>query len=219
MENSSVVQPVIDINATDMDSGSFGTLTYSINMVTNDVGEDVTYDNIFSIVAGTGEINTNAVLDHELVSTYHLIVAVRDGGNRPNSVLVTVEVRVVDVNDNPPQVSIDLNQETGGKVSENLEVGTTIATMTVTDPDEGENGLFNIGPLKDLNTENGSQSQMVFQQKSPQSHTITWDLILVKSLDSGKTRKDYDLQVIVTDWGCPPLSTTYNFSVSVDDKN
>ena len=155
VENSSVVQPVVDINATDKDSGVFGTLTYSINMVMNDIGEDITGDNIFSINTSTGEISTNAVLDRELVSNYCLIIAVRDGGNYPNTVLATVEVQVVDINDNPPQVNIDLNQDIGGKVSENLEVGTSIATMTVTDPDEDENGLFSIGPLEDLNTKNG----------------------------------------------------------------
>ena len=215
VENSSVVQPVVDINATDKDSGVFGTLTYSINMVMNDMCEDVTGDNIFSINSSTGEISTNAVLDRELVSNYRLIIAVRDGGNSPNTVLATVEVQVVDINDNPPQVNIDLNQNIGGKVSENLEVGTSIATMTVTDPDEDENGLFNIGPLEDLNTKNGLQSQIIFQQKSPQSHT--WDLVLTTSLDR-KVRKDYDLQVTVTDRGHPPLSTTCKFSFSVDDK-
>ena len=215
-ENSDIGKPVIDINATDDDAGSYAELTYAIDTVVNDVGEDVTANDIFRINAGSGEISTNVVLDRELVSNYHLIVSVRDGGNSPHTVLVTVEVQVVDVNDNPPEVSIDLNQQTSGKVSESLEVGTSIATMTVTDPDEGENGLFNISRLEDLNADNGLQSQIMFRQNLPQRNT--WDLVLVTSLDR-ETREDYDLQVMVTDRGRPPLSTIYNFSFSLHDEN
>ena len=214
-ENSDIGQPVININATDDDSGSYAELTYSINAVVDDIGEDVTGENVFNINAGSGEISTNVVLDRERVSYYRLIVLVRDGGNRPNSVLVTVAVQVVDVNDNAPAVSIDLNQQISGKVSESLQVGTSIATMTVTDPDEGENGLFNISHLEDLNDENGL-SQIEFRQNFPQNNT--WDLVLVTSLDR-ETREDYDLQVMVMDRGRPPLGTTYNFSFSIHDEN
>ena len=215
-ENLDIGQAVIDINATDSDSGSFGTLTYSIMSVVDAVGE-VTDGNIFSINASTGEINTNAVLDRESNSYFRLNVIVRDGGNSPNTVRVTVGVTVVDVNDNRPEVRIDLNQQTSGKVSENLEVGTSIATMTVTDPDEGENGRFNISRLEDLNAESGLQSQIVFRQNSPPRNN-TWDLVLTTSLDR-ETREDYDLQVTVTDQGHPPLRTPYNFSFSIHDEN
>ena len=119
----------------------------------DDIFKDVTSDNIFSINTGSGEITTNVVLDCERVSNYRLIVSVKDGGSSPNSVLVTVAVQVVDVNDNAPAVRIDLNQQISGKVSESLEGGTSIATMTVTDLDEGENGLFNISCCEDLNGE------------------------------------------------------------------
>ena len=215
-ENSTAIQRVIDINATDMDSGINGALTYSFSEITGDNGERASGD-IFSINASTGEIRTSALLDHETDSRYHLNVQVRDGGNPSRSVLVNVDVQVEDVNDNPPHVRIDANQLTNGKVSENLNVGIAIATMTVTDPDEGTNGLFGISEWRDLNNDNDEiRSQIEFRQNMPQNNT--WDLVLLTSLDR-ETRDHYDIQVTVTDRGIIAQSTVFNYSFSIHDEN
>ena len=215
-ENSTAIQHVIDINATDMDSGINGALTYSFSEITGDNGERVSGD-IFSINTSTGEVRTSAVLDRETDSRYHLIVEVRDGGNPLRNVFVTVNVQIEDVNDNPPNVRIDANQLTSGKVSENLNVGIAIATMTVTDPDEGTNGLFGISQWRDLNNDNDEiRSQIEFRQNMPQNNT--WDLILLTRLDR-ETRDHYDIQVTVTDRGIRTLSTVFNYSFSIHDEN
>ena len=211
VENLDSGYPVIDINATDADSGSFGTLKYSMTVQNND-GSDVTSDNIFAINQTTGEIQTNAVLDHEQVTQYHLMVMIRDGGDPPNTANVNVRVDVTDANDNPPDVRIDLNELTGGRVRENTPVGNSIATMTVSDPDEGVNSMFTVGDLIDLDVENGSQIEL--REKT----TTTWDLVLASSLDR-ETREHYNLQITVTDLGSPPLNTTRNFSFSLHDIN
>ena len=213
VENLDSGHPVIDINATDADSGSYGTLKYSMTVQNND-GNDVTSDNIFAINRTTGEIWTNSVLDHELVTRYHLMVMIRDCGNPPNTANVNVRVDVNDANDNPPNVRIDLNELTGGRVREDTPVGTSIATMTVTDPDEGINSMFTVEPLVDLDVEDGSQSQIELRQKS----STTWDLVLINSLDR-ESREHYNLQIEVTDHGSPSLSTTKNFSFSLHDIN
>ena len=99
-ENSTAIQHVIDINATDMDSGINGALTYSFSEIKGSNGERVSGD-IFSINTSTGEIRTSAVFNCKTDSSFQLIVQIRDGGNPFRSVLVTVNVQVVDANGHP----------------------------------------------------------------------------------------------------------------------
>ena len=162
----------------------------------------------FVINQTTGEIRTNRVLDRELVPSYHLIVTIKDGGKSSNSVGVLVNVEVSDINDSHPKVNIKLIRR---KVCENTAVGTSIATMTVSDPDEGANGMFTVGALVDLDVVDGSQSQIELQQR-PQNNK--WDLVVASSLDK-IARQHYNFEITVVDHGSPPLSTTKMFSFRI----
>ena len=142
-ENSTAIQRVIDINATDMDSGINGALTYSFSEITGDNGKKAS-GNIFSINASTGEIRTSAVFNCKTDASYHLIVQVRDGGNPSRSVLVTVNVRIVDVYGNPSERltngATNCIKQCGGNiehiicnVSENVPEGTIVFNVTEVD--------------------------------------------------------------------------------------
>ena len=214
-ENLAEGRSIIKINATDKDDGIYGTLTYSLTTVRKHDGTDITSDDVFVINQTNGEISTNRVLDREAAPNYQISVLIRDGGDSPNSDTVIVNVQVIDVNDNPPQVTIDDNERTGGKVRENVDIGSAIATMTVTDPDEGINGLFTVGNLVDLDVEDEPQPQIALQQRS-NSQNNTWDLVVTRSLDR-ETREVYNLQITVTDNGM--LNTTVNYTFELHDEN
>ena len=88
-------------------------------------------------IDGQGKIRLVTPLDREEKSSYSLVaVAVDSHSTRPQSSSVLIKVKVNDVNDNPPQF---LSREFNVYVEENSPVGTTVAQIEATDPDEGVN--------------------------------------------------------------------------------
>ena len=66
MENAKIGSLVIDLNATDLDSGMNSKITYQIIS-----GND---QNAFAISTSTGEIRTQDLLDRERIDSYELEV-------------------------------------------------------------------------------------------------------------------------------------------------
>jgi len=82
-------------------------------------------------------------LDHESTSIYLLSLTAQDRGPDSLPAHASLVVRVDDVNDNAPQISINtLTSLTYAEVRENADVGTFVAHLSVTDADHGENGRF-----------------------------------------------------------------------------
>ncbi|KAK0133503.1 Protocadherin-16 [Merluccius polli] len=117
------------LKATDPDSGPSGTLLYRIK-----AGDP---EGMFKIHAGTGALSTSQPLDREAMERYSLEVVAVDTGSPALSTTVTVEVNVMDVNDNSPvfgssSYSVD--------VSEDIAQGAQVLQVTATDADDGLNG-------------------------------------------------------------------------------
>ena len=148
-ENSTAIQHVIDINATDMDSGINGALTYSFSEITGDNEERVSGD-IFSINASTGDVRTNAVLDREVDSSYRLIVQVKDRGSPPRSIFVTVDVEIYDnLDDGLINGATNCILQSGGNikqiicnVTENVPKGTIVFNVTEIDSRYASNSRY-----------------------------------------------------------------------------
>ncbi|XP_073475805.1 cadherin EGF LAG seven-pass G-type receptor 1 isoform X2 [Aquarana catesbeiana] len=119
---------VLQISATDRDSGSNGWVTYTFQG-----GDDG--DGDFKIEP-SGIIRTNRRLDRENVHVYNLKAFAVDRGTPPLKTPVDIQVTVLDINDNPPVFEKD---ELDIFVEENSPVGTVVAKITATDPDEGTN--------------------------------------------------------------------------------
>ena len=90
---------IVPCTASDNDDGEFGELTYSITRGN--------FDNIFVITSFTGVLFLNKPLDFEERSKYILEITVTDGGNK--SATASAIITVINVNDNPPQISGDLS--------------------------------------------------------------------------------------------------------------
>ena len=72
---------------------------------------------------------------------YHLEVTATDLGSNPQTGLTTVNVQVLDVNDNSPEITIStLTQGLDADVMENLPRGQITAHVSVFDADSGRNG-------------------------------------------------------------------------------
>ena len=111
----------------------------------------------FSIEPETGLVSVNGKLDYERAKDYFLTIQALDGGTPPLSNHATVNISIMDVNDNKP---IFTQLSYSASVTENSPVGSSIVTLTATDLDqvrpEGDNRfqLF-LTPIYHLQGQNG----------------------------------------------------------------
>ncbi|KAG9344450.1 hypothetical protein JZ751_011120 [Albula glossodonta] len=135
---------------------------------------------------------------------YTLTAVARDnpGGSannrRENSVQVLVTV--LDVNDFRPRFS---EQVFSTSVFENEPGGTSVITLTATDLDEGDNGL------------------LTYSLQGPGSEVFSLDADtgLVRSLRLLQSFERFNLTVVATDKGRPPLWGTASLHITVIDVN
>ncbi|XP_066504962.1 cadherin EGF LAG seven-pass G-type receptor 1 [Hoplias malabaricus] len=128
-EDAPVYTSVLQVSASDRDSGSNGRVSYTFQG-----GDDGEGD--FFIEPYSGIIRTARKLDRENVATYNLKAFAVDKGVPPLRTAVDIQVTVLDINDNAPVFEKD---ELYIYVEENSAVGSTLARISATDPDEGTN--------------------------------------------------------------------------------
>uniref|UniRef100_A0A8C7GPE4 Cadherin EGF LAG seven-pass G-type receptor 1 n=1 Tax=Oncorhynchus kisutch TaxID=8019 RepID=A0A8C7GPE4_ONCKI len=128
-EDAPVYTSVLQISASDRDSGSNGRLSYTFQG-----GDDGEGD--FFIEPYSGIIRTARKLDRENVPVYTLKAFAVDKGIPPLKAAVDIQVSVLDINDNAPVFEKD---ELFIYVEENSPVGSVVARISATDPDEGTN--------------------------------------------------------------------------------
>ncbi|KAK5863270.1 hypothetical protein PBY51_000313 [Eleginops maclovinus] len=120
---------VLQISATDRDAHTNGRVQYTFQN-----GEDG--DGDFTIEPTSGIVRTVRRLDRESVPFYELTAYAVDRGVPPQRTPVHIQVTVLDVNDNAPVFPAD---DFEVLVKENSAVGSVVAQISATDPDEGTN--------------------------------------------------------------------------------
>ncbi|XP_028977046.2 protocadherin Fat 3 [Esox lucius] len=127
-ENALVGSRVIQVHATDEDSGLFGQVTFTF---INDLGKTQ-----FSIDAN-GVITTTQKLDRENPSYKDIVLTVMalDGGGR--AAFCTVRVVLTDENDNAPRFRA---VEYRMSIKSNVPKGSLVTQIQAADPDAGANG-------------------------------------------------------------------------------
>ncbi|KPP79465.1 protocadherin Fat 3-like [Scleropages formosus] len=127
-ENSPVGSKVVQLKATDEDSGIYGQLTYCF---VNDLGKDQ-----FSIDT-SGQILTTGKLDRENAANKDIVLTVMalDGGGRAS--FCSVRVILVDENDNSPRFKAT---EYRASVKSSVNRGFPVIQIQATDQDDGING-------------------------------------------------------------------------------
>ena len=172
-------------------------------------GDNITYffpdpQPYFVINAYTGVITSNILFDRELVAEFSLPVRATDDANNIGS--ATVEITVVDVNDNTPIFAPDTYSET---VAEDITVGSSVLQITVCDLDESS-------IIDDTNI---IQFDVPFNLTEPvmiSDDCYESTLILTSPLDHEDTRM-YSLTIEATDAGDPLLTGTGMVSILVSD--
>lgn len=120
---------VLQISATDRDAHANGRVQYTFQN-----GEDG--DGDFTIEPTSGIVRTVRRLDRESVPFYELTAYAVDRGVPPQRTPIHIQVTISDVNDNAPVFPAD---DFEVLVKENSAVGSVVAQITATDPDEGAN--------------------------------------------------------------------------------
>ncbi|XP_010220582.1 PREDICTED: protocadherin gamma-B2-like, partial [Tinamus guttatus] len=120
---------VLQVSASDSDDGTNAHITYSFDKVTAKVLRQ------FGLQAETGIITLKEALDFEDTRGYTLLVEARDGGGLATH--CKVEVEVLDVNDNAPEIAILSVVST---IPEDSPPDTVVALVNVHDADSGDNG-------------------------------------------------------------------------------
>ncbi|XP_029113594.1 protocadherin-19-like isoform X2 [Scleropages formosus] len=150
--------------ASDPDAGSFGVQTYEITPK-DMFGLDIKTRGDGSRFA---ELVLEKNLDRETQSHYSYVITALDGGDPPKFDTVTLNIKVIDSNDNNPVFDQAVYTV---KVMENSPNNTVVIDLNATDPDEGTNGevvysfnsyvsektreLFKIDPLTGVITVTG----------------------------------------------------------------
>ncbi|KFW79953.1 Cadherin-18 [Manacus vitellinus] len=117
---------------------------------------------------------------------------------------VPVGVRILDVNDNPPELARDYDVV----VCENAKPGQVIQTITATDKDNSANGArfhFSLDEGLSLNPN--------FTLRNNEDNTAS---ILTRRRRYSRTTQDtYYLPVLISDGGVPPLSSSSTLTIRV----
>ncbi|XP_070819182.1 protocadherin alpha-5-like isoform X8 [Chaetodon trifascialis] len=197
-ENLPPGSTVTILNATDADEGVNSEIEYSLRKK----GQDRVLD-VFEIDSKTGAILVKGKIDYEENPAFEIHAQASDKGHTPMSAHCKVLVEVVDLNDNAPDITVTSLLNT---VKEDAEVGAAIALVSVLDKDGGKNGIVkaviaNDSPFKlDTNYKN------------------YYTLVVNGPLDR-ETMAQYNVTIVATDEGTPPLCSTSIVSVDVSDVN
>ncbi|XP_014350991.1 protocadherin-10-like [Latimeria chalumnae] len=198
-ENSSKGTLVIKLNATDADEGSNGDVNYYFS---SNTGEKV--KEMFSLGPHTGEIRVVHPMDFEETNSYQIEVQARDRGHQAMQSHCTIVVKIVDVNDNAPVLSLS---SLTSPIEENIQPGTIIALISVTDQDSDENSKTRcyITP--------NTPFKLIPSVKANVYSLITDDLL------DREIVSEYNISITAIDLGSSPLSSSTMITVKISDIN
>ncbi|TSK45905.1 Protocadherin gamma-A8 [Bagarius yarrelli] len=198
-ENVPVGKIVLRVNATDPDESSNGEIEYSWGRNTKSKIKD-----IFQVNHISGEIQVKKEIDFEDIQIYRLNIQASDKGQPPLSVDCKVIIKIIDVNDNKPEIDVTSILNT---VPEDSKPGTVISFISVTDRDSGINGKVVCRISDDL----------PFELK-PSVEDNVYSLITSKLLDRELISR-YDIVLTAEDMGQPALSSLKYLNVDISDIN
>ena len=201
-ENATVGSTVLQVFATDRDSGENGKIAYSIDRQRSDPEEK------FGVNPSNGIVFVNGQLDYETKQNYELIVIAADNGTQKLQTTAIVSIQVDDVNDNEPIINIKFFGNSSGHILESLKPNDYLASISVSDPDVPDyDGKVNVSLQG-----GGGHFGLVT------SNNVVFLVVLSLPLDREKTPL-YTLTVVATDSGDPPLTAKKSITIKVVDVN
>ncbi|XP_002935957.3 protocadherin alpha-8 [Xenopus tropicalis] len=200
LENAMKGTLVAKVIATDPDEGDNGKVTYEFS---SQVPSQVR--STFTIDQETGEIRVIGEVDFEKNNYYNIRIDATDKGQNPMTGHCKILVSVIDINDNPPEMTVT---SLSVPVPEDSPMGTTVAIIRIQDKDKdsGANGkvtCFIAGkvPFK-------------LNPTLREYYALTVDGPLDREIASV-----YEVEIIARDGGSPVLSVAQTINVEISDVN
>ncbi|XP_015731741.1 protocadherin-12 [Coturnix japonica] len=192
---------LVMVTATDPDQGPNGEIEYSLS---KHAPPEVL--STFGIDARMGSVILRRPLDYEETHTYELDVQAKDLG--PNSIPAhcKVLVRVLDANDNAPDVLVTWAAR-APVLSEAVPKDSFVALVTASDPDSGNNGRVHCS----LSPGDGH-----FRLKQTNSHSY---LLMTNAVLDRELRAEYNLTLVARDQGEHSLAVWKHLTICISDVN
>uniref|UniRef100_A0A8C2EQL6 Cadherin domain-containing protein n=1 Tax=Cyprinus carpio TaxID=7962 RepID=A0A8C2EQL6_CYPCA len=194
-ENSPRGTVLVKLNATDLDSGIYGEISYSFNHMPDKMRGVVEVDHV------TGEVKVMVALDYEQASSHELDLQAKDGGGQSSHCKLIIDV--IDVNDNSPVIVV---KSTTSIVPEDASPGTMVALLHVYDLDTGTSGWVTCKISDDVPFKLVSEVKNYFM------------LVIDGVLDREKC-PHYNITMTAVDAGTPPLFSSKTVAITITDVN
>ncbi|XP_045061022.1 protocadherin gamma-C5-like isoform X5 [Coregonus clupeaformis] len=189
---------MVTLKATDEDDRQNGEVKYSFGEHTP---ESVL--STFDIDTETGEMFLKGELDYETAANYEIDITAKDRGIPEMEGHCSVQVEVVDLNDNAPEIVLTSQPS---QVREDAPSGTVVALISARDLDSGNNGKVTLQLPRDYH----------FSLKP--SFSNNYALVTSGVLDR-ESFSEYNIEITATDSGSPSLTTKTTIPVSIIDVN
>ncbi|KAM4732193.1 protocadherin beta-15-like [Anableps anableps] len=194
-ENSPLKTPVLTVSAADADDGINGEIKYEFSRLSDKS------QTLFSLNSKTGEMIVTGNIDYEDRPRYEVFVEAKDGYGLSSEAKVIIDI--TDENDNTPVIYV---KSLSNPIPENLSRGTEVGIINVQDRDSEKNGQVH------CSTQQNVPFNLVPSIKN------YYSLVTTGQLDR-ELVSDYNITIIATDEGSPPLSSSKTFQLSVADIN
>ncbi|XP_043925003.1 protocadherin gamma-A11-like [Protopterus annectens] len=153
-------------------------------------------------------LELNGSLDREKVPEYNLTITAIDKGSPPLSAIKTLYLKIVDINDNPPQFS---KATYNVYVRENNPPGYVIHTVEAKDPDWNQNAQVTYSIVPGYA---GDSLISTYVSINPDNGNV----YALRSFDYEAFR-EFSMVVKAVDGGSPPLSTNATVNIFIQDEN
>ncbi|XP_067358443.1 neural-cadherin-like isoform X3 [Channa argus] len=202
-EDTTVGTSIIQVVATDSDSGLNGDILYSILPQSDPYGHFT--------VSQAGMVTVASPLDRETVAGYELVVMATDQGNPALTGSVTVHLTLLDMNDNGPELEIDYTPVLweNSPAPQVVWLNRSSTLLHVVDRDSPEHG-----PPFSLSLPSLYSIDFHLQDHGNGSATLT----ALRRFDRER-QSEFHLPVIMTDSGNPPMTATNTLTITIGDQN
>lgn len=202
-EDITVGTSIIQVVATDSDSGLNGDIYYTILPRSDPYGHFT--------VNRAGVVTVKRPLDRETVAGYDLVVMATDRGTPALTGSATVHLQLLDMNDNGPELETDYTPVLweNSPAPQVVWLNRSSNLLHVTDRDSPEHG-----PPFSISLPSHYSTDFHLQDHGNGSATLT----ALRRFDRERQRV-FHLPVIMIDSGHPPMTATSTLTIAIGDQN
>ncbi|XP_006837663.1 PREDICTED: protocadherin-8 isoform X2 [Chrysochloris asiatica] len=235
-EDAPVGSLLLDLDAADPDEGPNGDVVFSFGARTPPEAR-----HLFRLDPRSGRLTLAGPVDYERQDTYELDVRAQDRGPGPRAATCKVIVRIRDVNDNAPDISITPLAAPGAPATSPFAAAAAAAVLGGADatssggsgtPETGATSLVPEGAARESlvalvstsDRDSGANGQVRCALYGHEHFRLqpayagSYLVVTAASLDRERIA-EYNLTLVAEDRGAPPLRTVRPYTVRVGDEN